>query len=129
MYGVNTNFTNPTGFDSYNNYSSTYDIAKLGRFIYNNKFIQSTANIKSTEVHSVSGQYTHYLENTNELLDSYLNVKGLKTGKTDKAGLCLSAIAENDQGNEILTVVLDSPARFTETKILMDWIFKAYKWY
>ncbi len=93
---INTNFTNPTGFDSYNNYSSTYDIAKLGRFIYNNKFIQSTANIKSTEVHSISGQYTHYLENTNELLDSYLNVKGLKTGKTDKAGLCLSAIAEND---------------------------------
>jgi len=126
---INTNFANPTGFDDINNYSSTYDIAKLGKFIYNNKFIQESAKLKKTEVYSKSGKYTHYLENTNELLDSYLNVKGLKTGKTAKAGLCLSAIAENDKGNEILTVVLDSPARFTETKILMDWVFKAYKWY
>jgi len=126
---INSNFTNPTGLDDYHNYSSSYDIAKLGRFIYNNKFIQSTAEIKNIEVSSVTGDYIHYLENTNELLDSYLKVKGLKTGKTDKAGLCLTAIAENNKGHEILTVLLDSPARFTETKILIDWIFKAYKWY
>ena len=87
------------------------------------------ANTKKITVQSVSGNQSHYLENTNELLDSYLDIKGLKTGKTDKAGLCLSAIAENNQGDEILTVILNSPARFTETKILIDWIFKAYKWY
>ena len=84
--------------------------------------------MKELEVTSVTGDYKHKLETTNKLLSSYLKVNGLKTGKTDAAGLCLVAIAENDQGHEIITVVLDSPARFEESKILIDWVFRAYNW-
>lgn len=125
---INTNFTNPTGLDTSLGYSSAYDIAKLSQHIYQTDFIKKAGAIQTLDVQSVSGNYNHKLENTNELLDSYLKIKGLKTGNTDGAGLCLAVIAENDQGKEIITVVLDSPARFTETKILVDWVFRAYIW-
>lgn len=124
----NTHYSNPAGLDHPENYSSAYDLAKLANFIYNNKFIQNIAVIKETDVLSADGQYTHNLKTTNELLDSYLKVKGLKTGTTEGAGLCMVAVAENNEGHEIITVVLDSPARFKESTILIDWIFRSYTW-
>jgi serine-type D-Ala-D-Ala carboxypeptidase (penicillin-binding protein 5/6) len=126
---INTQFQNPIGFDHPNNYSSPHDIAKLAKFIYNNDFIKESAKIKNLTVRSVNGNNVHKLESTNELLGGYLNVKGLKTGRTQGAGLCLVTIAESEEGNEIITVVLDSPARFKESKILTDWTFRAYKWH
>ncbi|MBI4231893.1 D-alanyl-D-alanine carboxypeptidase [Candidatus Peregrinibacteria bacterium] len=125
---VNTHFSNPIGLDGPKNYSSAYDIAKLGRYVYQIDLIKEAAIVKNMEVSSVSGKYVHKLESTNELLDSYLHVKGLKTGKTDGAGQCFISIAENELGNEVVTVVLNSPSRFQETKVLLDWLFRAYNW-
>lgn len=124
----NTHFTNPTGLDHPDNYSSAADIAKLANYLYNNKIIQEIAQIQTTSVSSTDGSYVHQLESTNELLDSYLHVKGLKTGKTDGAGECFVAIAANNPGEEIITVVLNSPSRFQESKILIDWIYRSYNW-
>lgn len=126
---VNTHYQNPIGLDNPENYSSAYDVAKLGNFIYHNQFIQNAAQIPDFSVQSVDGKYTHVLESTNDLLGSYLHVKGLKTGSTDAAGLCLISVAENNEGHEIVTVLLHSPARFKESKILIDWVFRAFKWY
>lgn len=125
---INTHFQNPVGFDHRQNYSSAYDVAKLSRYAYQKQFIQKAAEIKELKIQSVDQAYTHELESTNELLGSYLNIKGLKTGHTDQAGLCLVSIAENDQYHDIITVVLGSPARFRESKILIDWTFRAYIW-
>jgi D-alanyl-D-alanine carboxypeptidase len=125
---LNTHFSNPVGLDNSENYSTSYDLAKLGGYIYQNQFVRHSAKLREIEVKSITGDYVHKLESTNDLLDSYLNIKGLKTGHTEGAGLCLVGIAENNTGNEILTIVLNSPARFTETKILTDWVLKAYKW-
>ncbi len=125
---INTNFSNPIGLDGPNNYSSAYDIARLGNYVYQNPFVQEAVNITELSVNSTDGSFAHNLETTNDLLGNYLGVKGLKTGKTDAAGLCLIAVAENNENNEIITVVLNSPARFTETKVLIDWVFRAYNW-
>ena len=125
---VNTSFANPTGLDDPNNYSSAYDVAKLAQEVYSYDFIQHAASFKSLEVKSINGNVTHSLESTNDLLDSYLNIKGLKTGKTDAAGLCLVSVAENIYEDEVVTVVLNSPDRFRETKIFTDWLFRAYTW-
>ncbi|MBT3864568.1 D-alanyl-D-alanine carboxypeptidase [Candidatus Peregrinibacteria bacterium] len=125
---LNTRFQNPIGFDHRYNYSSAIDVAKLARYAYQKSFVQEAATIQELEVMSVDKQYTHDLETTNELLGSYLNIKGLKTGKTELAGLCHVSVAENDEGNDIITVVLGSPDRFRESKVLIDWIFRAYIW-
>ncbi len=125
---LNTHFSNPIGLDNSKNYSSAYDVSELAKYIYHNKFIQEAAVIKNMDVQSADGTFTHKLQSTNELLDSYLKIKGLKTGTTGQAGPCNVAIAENENGNEIITVVLNSPNRFQESKILIDWIFRAYNW-
>lgn len=125
---LNTHYANPTGLDSINNYSSAYDIAKLAKQVYEHELIKKIAQLKEFTVKSNSGKLTHKLTSTNLLLDSFLNIKGLKTGSTLAAGECLTAIAENKDGKEILTVVLHSPDRFRESKILIDWIFRAYNW-
>ncbi len=125
---LNTHFSNPIGLVNSKNYSSAYDVSELAKYIYHNKFIQEAAVIKNMDVQSADGTFTHKLQSTNELLDSYLKIKGLKTGTTGQAGPCNVAIAENENGNEIITVVLNSPNRFQESKILIDWIFRAYNW-
>lgn len=123
-----TNFSNPTGLDDPNNYSSVHDIALLGTKAYQLPFIQKAATTKEMEVKSITGDLSHKLESTNKLLYSYLQINGLKTGSTDQAGQCLVAIASNQDHNQILTVVLNSPDRFQESKSLIDWTFKAYTW-
>lgn len=125
---TDTHFANPIGLDSSSNYSSSFDIAKLAKEVYKNPLVKEIALMKEFSVQSVDGKYTHKLESTNQLLDSYLNIKGLKTGRTTSAGECLVSIAEDENQNQILTVVLNSPDRFRETKILTDWIFRAYNW-
>lgn len=126
---LNTHFANPIGLDDPNNYSSAYDVAKLAQHVYKDPFIRHAAQLKNLEVKSTSGKYIHSLESTNDLLDTdFIDFKGLKTGHTDLAGLCLVSVAEDKNSNEIITVVLNSPARFKETKILTDWTFRAFNW-
>ncbi len=80
---INTNYTNATGLDDENSYSSADDIAKLGTFIYRNPTVKEIVKTQETNVQSENQNLTHELLNTNKLLDSYLNVIGLKTGRTD----------------------------------------------
>lgn len=125
----NTSFSNPIGFDEENNFSTAYDVSLLGRYAFKKDFIRHAASIESMEISSINGSIKHDLKSTNELLkSSFFNIKGLKTGRTDEAGLCLVGIAENQKQNQIITVVLNSPDRFKETKILIDWAYRAYKW-
>jgi D-alanyl-D-alanine carboxypeptidase (penicillin-binding protein 5/6) len=126
---LNTHFSNPIGLDNKNNYSSAYDLAKLSQYVYQKKLIKEIAATSKIKVTSSDDKYTHNLESTNELLGTdFIKFKGLKTGTTDQAGLCIISVAENENGNEILTVLLHSPDRFRETKILADWVFRAYNW-
>lgn len=127
---LNTKFSNPMGFDNSNNYSSSYDLAKLSKYAYQKKIIKEIAQIKTTKVYSSDGSYMHKLESTLQdiLKVDFIKFKGLKTGTTDQAGLCIISIAENENENEILMVLLNSPERFREAKILADWIFRAYNW-
>lgn len=110
------------------NISTAYDLTLLARYAYGKSFIRRAAAKKELEISSTSGALTHKLKNTNELLSSYLKVLGLKTGTTDEAGECLISIIEDDNNHQILTVVLNSPARYTETKVLADWVFRSYYW-
>jgi D-alanyl-D-alanine carboxypeptidase (penicillin-binding protein 5/6) len=123
-----TNYENPVGFDAIQNYSTVKDLSLLARYAYRKEFVQNTVNIKSKTIASIDGKTTHDLKTTNELLGTPWNVLGLKTGSTEAAGLCFIAIMENDKGNKIITVVLDSPDRFLETKKLASWAFRSYIW-
>lgn len=123
-----THYANPIGFDDFENYSTVRDLSFLARYAYRKPFIRDNVKTKNTSVSSVNGELSHELTSTNELLGSFLKVLGLKTGHTEAAGLCFVSIIENDKGNKIITVVLNSPDRFAETKMLATWAFRSYIW-
>lgn len=124
-----TKFVNATGLDGETeNTSTAYDLAILSRYALNNPLLRQYAGTKELTVTSVEGATTHKLENTNQLIGSYLDIKGLKTGYTIKAGECLIALKTTDNGNEIITIVLNADDRFKDTKLLLDWVIHAYNW-
>lgn len=129
---LNTHFTNPDGLDEDNNYSTAIDIAKI--FSYLKNTYPETFEILKTKnmvVYSSDGKIEHRLKNTNELLGRVSEVVAGKTGYTDEAGgslvLLISGLSFGDK-NEIITVVLGSPDRFSESEKLIQWLKEAYIW-
>ncbi|MGL5830896.1 MAG: D-alanyl-D-alanine carboxypeptidase family protein [Candidatus Altimarinota bacterium] len=123
-----TKYANPMGFDDPEQYGTAEDLLILARKVYQQPFVKQYAAVKETEVSNTDQTLTHQLLNTNQLFDSYLQVFGLKTGTTDLAGQCLISIVSNQQGHRIMNIILNSPSRFNESKILSEWIFTSYNW-
>lgn len=123
-----THFSNVMGFDERDNYSTAFDTMIFSRHALTYETILRTVSIASEEVTDVKGKIRHHLESTNELLQSpFLKVHGLKTGRTPMAGQTFVALAELEGDHEVLTIVLDSPNRFKETTILLDWIVRNFQ--
>lgn len=123
-----TRFSNAKGFDEKENYSTAFDIVIFSRAALSYPFIRKTVAVKHTEVTSTNGRIKHVLENTNELLeDSHFNIIGLKTGTSPASGQSVVSLFKTPQNHEILTVLLSSPDRFQETKIILDWILRNFE--
>lgn len=124
---INTHFSNAKGFDEPGNYSTAYETMIFAKAALDYPFIRSAAEMRKGSIASVNGLITHKLESTNELLgNSTYRVIGLKTGSTPAAGQSFVALMQTDGGREVLSVMLSSPNRFKETKILLDWILRNF---
>ena len=123
---LDSSFTNASGLDDPNHYSTVSDLALMARYALQNSKFQEIVSIKQQTITSLEG-ITHYLRNSNKLIGSEFNVLGVKTGYTQEAGECLVTLAQEESKN-IITVVLNSPDRFKETKQLLRWSFDSYKW-
>ncbi len=125
----NTHFGDPVGLNDGENYSTARELGELAKVVLQNSFLQEVVKTESATVKSTNGNLSHSLENTNELLNSNLNVLGIKTGYTKKAGGCLIALASgNKSSDQIITIVLNSQERFTDAAKLIQWTFKNYQW-
>ncbi|HXK37142.1 MAG TPA: serine hydrolase [Candidatus Paceibacterota bacterium] len=81
----------------------------------------------SATVLSIDGKFVHEATNTNELLDEYSGIVGGKTGNTDGALGCLFVVVQSqDKRDTLITVVLGSRQRFTDTRLLLEWASAAY---
>lgn len=131
----NTHFSNATGLDSIDNFSTAEDILRLSLASLEYDFIRRAVKTPSMEIRSTNHRIRHKLETTNDLLkkNNGFVIHGLKTGSTLGAGPSLVTLASNGHGNgskrEIITIVLGSKDRFQETKVLLDWIFRAYEFH
>ncbi len=124
---TNTHFMNPTGLDDYDdkNYSSSKDMARLSRYIYN----------KSKFYREVIGTYKYSLEtnkksyiwfNRNKLLKEYKYLKGGKTGYTPKAGRTLVSVAKKN--NLTLTMVsLNDSSHYNSQESTYEYLFNKYR--
>lgn len=117
-----THFTNPSGLQGDGNqYTTTYDLLVITRYALENfpKLISIASTVEWT-IPQTSTHKAYYLFNETNLLTSYPGVKGLKTGYTPEAGLCLITYYEAN-GHRIVGILLNSENRRQEMKDLLDY--------
>lgn len=121
---VNTNFSNCSGLDTENHYTSARDIALMSQALMKHHQIYDYTTVWMDTLRNGATQ----LVNTNKLVRFYDGATGLKTGTTDDAGCCLSATATRD-GLNLIAVVLGCPSsndRFSAAKALLNYGFANY---
>jgi len=137
----NTKFVNVHGLENgpKPGYSTAADMARFSIHTMRRNAINFIVRQPSRQisVSGVSGNRTHTLRNTNELIGEE-GILGIKTGSTNAAGPCLATCMDRDpvvrtkqDGSKgvtprrLIVVVLNSPDRFGRTrKLLRDgWAF------
>jgi serine-type D-Ala-D-Ala endopeptidase (penicillin-binding protein 7) len=124
----NTTFADPSGLDA-NNVSSAYDLSRLIAYAAGDERI--AAIMRKPEYKLTTSRRTLTIHSTNRLLDNGdADVRGGKTGFTNKAGYCLATLLRLPQGEQVAVVVLGARSnalRFAETKHLFDWLSEKAK--
>ena len=126
----NTHFVEPTGL-SEENVSTANDLFILAKAAFTNQWISQATTKTNHELVTVTNNEYHNVKSQNDILDSYLDVQGSKTGFTYEAGYCLITQVKGEQGQQVIAVVLGSESensRFLETKALSQWAFENYQW-
>lgn len=120
-----SHFSNPSGLDAAGHKSSVKDLQILTGILLHNQKFTDVVKTKTTTIKDLAGKpYT--FTSTNQLLGSG-GVIGLKTGFTLEAGQCLVTLADRS-GHKVVTIVLNSPDRFQESKNMIDWAFNNHTW-
>ena len=120
----NSNFVEPSGLKS-GNISSAEDLVRLGGILSVSDTFRNITSTANSRVTNQSGK-VYNITTTNKILGAG-GVVGMKTGFTLDAGQCLITAAERN-GRRIITVVLNSPDRFQESKNMIEWAFNNHIW-
>lgn len=132
---LNTTYTNPVGLDGtdgiqYSNQQTTaLDLALITRYAMNREEFRNivsmqTVTVPPTNMHKEPRTF----QNTNKLLNKTHEkfvITGVKTGYTVKAGKVLVSAAMNNEGTELISVVMgtDSNTVFNCTEALLRYGF------
>ncbi len=118
----NTHFTNPSGLQGDGEqYTTASDLLVITRYVLSNFSLFRKVVLTVEQVIPYSSNHkAFYLYNETNLLTSYPGVKGVKTGYTPEAGLCLVTYLEY-KGHKIIGVILGSNNRREEMKELLDY--------
>lgn len=119
---TDTSFTNPSGLQGDGEqYTTSYDLLVITRYAL--ETFPLFREIVATAEYTIAPTADHKgftLENETNLITSYPGVKGVKTGYTPEAGLCLVTYLEYED-KKILGVILNSEDRRGEMKELLDY--------
>ncbi len=118
---VDTRFTNPSGIDSENTYSTAHDIAILFGELMKNERLANIVAEPAYSFFSVGPEGRNYQsQNTNQLLGQ-LGVVGGKTGTTGEAGACVVLAREVNDGNStVITAILGSDVEYDNNDMIVD---------
>jgi D-alanyl-D-alanine carboxypeptidase len=119
-----THFTNPSGLDDADHYSSAYDLAVVGAtLLADYPDIRAIVGSKQVSIYSTPLHKAFNPINIDRMLSTYPGAIGIKPGYTGAAGYCLAAAATRN-GRTILVVVLGSTQHFTDAATLLDFGFR-----
>ena len=122
---THTHFTNPTGLEGDGHqYTTARDLVVITAYALHQfpLFAKVAATVDVTLPQTATHK-EYDLENETNLLTSYPGVKGIKTGYTPEAGLCLVTYLDYG-GHKILAVILGSEDRRQEMKDILDFSLK-----
>ncbi len=122
---TNSHFANVHGLDNPDLYSTPYDMALLGKALIRD--VPDEYRIYAEKKYTYNG-ITQY--NRNGLLwDKSMNVDGIKTGHTSKAGYSLVSSATEGQMRLVAVVMgtKDANARKSESKKLLSYGFRFFE--
>jgi D-alanyl-D-alanine carboxypeptidase (penicillin-binding protein 5/6) len=122
-----THFENPAGLDSPGNYSSARDLATLALAAMEYPLF---ADIVDTEETTISTQYREIeVFTTNNLLHTYQEATGIKTGTSLAAGPCLVASATSGDESYVAVVLgaKDDQYRFEAAQAALEYGFDTYE--
>ena len=119
-----THFVNPDGLDEYGHYSSALDVTKLARVAMRKPIIR--AIVRQTDAYISGGRH---LRTWNDLLSTFPNLLGIKTGHTSGAGWSQVAAARG-RGVTIYATLLGEPTRQqrnSDLATLLAWGIARYR--
>ncbi len=119
-----SHFANPHGLGNRDHVVSAYDLAMLSRYAMTLPGFYELVNARSW---TARGSRTLSFSNINSLLGFYAGADGIKTGYTRSAGSTLAASAWRD-GHRVYVVVLNSPSRYEDARLLLNWAFANFAW-
>lgn len=119
---ANTRFSNPSGMDGPDNFSSAADLVRLAEEIASrHPELWSMSRIQETFIFGKAG--TRYgIVNTNPLLAEFPAIFGSKTGFEDEAKGALLLLYQLAPDERIAIVLLRSPDRFADGRALIRWV-------
>lgn len=130
----NTHFSNATGLDDDNNYSTVEDIYKLFKYALSNEEFKT---IVTTKTYTTSDGLLTVKSTTKKFIDKFDievdYIKGSKTGTTDNAGFCLASFANFDNQDFILVTTgaeysKTSPNHLYDAKKIYEYFQNNYKY-
>lgn len=133
-----THFTNSSGKEEESHYTTARDLATIARAAMQIEAFREVVGRRDFKMPDTNFRKSNewqagHLTYTNELLASrskyYSRVTGIKTGYTEKAGLCLVSSAVNPDGLELIAVVLgteNKTLQFEESQKLLEYGFKNF---
>lgn len=139
---MNTHFTNPSGMQDQNHYTTANDLSILMKYCMKNNTFRNLAGLKSCSIPATNKYGVRNFSTTNHLLiNSEANIANNsyyeyaiagKTGFTTEAKNCLTSVASKD-GLELICVVLASgvnangtSTKFSDSKILFEFGYQNY---
>lgn len=117
-----TKFSNPSGLQGDGEqYTTVADLLVMTKYALENfpLFAEVAATFSQT-IPATATHQAYYLENETNLLSSYPGVRGVKTGYTPEAGMCLVTYLDYE-GHRIVGVLLNSENRRQEMKDMLDY--------
>jgi len=121
----NTHFADATGLNDQNR-STVEDLVKLVLAAMKKDEIRQVLKIKyyDISIYAADGQkFYQRIWNTDKLLESFINLKGAKTGYLEESGYCFASLS-NYQDRQLVVVILNATSdkdRFQEVKSLVWW--------
>ncbi|MCL5970079.1 MAG: D-alanyl-D-alanine carboxypeptidase [Patescibacteria group bacterium] len=124
--GLNdTNFTNPSGLEGDGEqYTTAYDLLVITNYAFKYPLFTKVAATFEENIQASTDHKAYYLQNETNLLSTYPGVKGVKTGFTPEAELCLITYLEH-KNHKIIAVLLGSNNRRAEMKELLDYSLRS----